>query len=219
MDLKRENVYRNSRCLYGSMDSASMFSGYLIDFCRAHAGKKILDFGCASGNYCLELSRLGFECTGVDVNEEYVRTASGRGVNALLIKDSLPFEDKSFDTALLFEVLEHVKDPLRILKEAKRAAGRNVLLTVPNNSEFEMLKKLNLTYEHMLEDDHINFFTKDSLSELLSQCFKRFTIKKEEPVAVQGLLPWYLRKAVSLGMMTGIVRPRVYFRLYAECLV
>lgn len=219
LNLKREDIFRDSRSWYAGMRDASMFSGHLIDFCRGHAGKKILDFGCASGNYCLELGRLGFDCTGVDINEEYVGAALSRGVNALLIKDSLPFDDKSFDTVILFEILEHVRAPIEILKEAKRVARKNVLLTAPNNSEFEILKRINLTYEHMLEEDHINFFTKDSLSGLLSECFERFSIKKEEPVAVQSLLPWYLRKAVSLGMRLGFIRPKVYYRLYAECMV
>ncbi len=219
MDLKREDVYRNSRCLYGGMDSASMFSGHLIDFCRARAGKKILDFGCASGNYCLELNRRGFDCTGVDINEEYIKTAISRGVNALFIKDSLPFADKSFDTVILFEILEHVKCPLEILKEAKRVARKNVLLTVPNNTEFEILKRANLTYEHMLEEDHINFFTVESLPKLLSGCFEKYFLKEKEPVAVQSLLPWYVRKIVSFGIMLGIIRPKVYFRIYVECLV
>lgn len=219
LNLKREDIFRDSRSWYAGMRDASMFSGRLIDFCRAHAGKKILDFGCASGNYCLELGRLGFDCTGVDINEEYIKTALSRGVNALRVKDSLPFEDKSFDTVILFEILEHVSCPAEILKEAKRVAKKNVLLTVPNNTEFEMLKRANLTYEHMLEEDHSNFFTKDSLSGLLSGCFDRFSIRKEEPVAVQSLLPWYLRKAVSLGMRLGFVRPKVYYRLYAECMV
>ena len=35
-----------------------------------------------------------------------------------------PFEDKSFDTVILFEILEHVSRPVEILKEAKRVAKK-----------------------------------------------------------------------------------------------
>jgi len=43
----------------------------------------------------------------------------------------LPFKDKEYDVAVLAEILEHVKDPIKVLKEAKRVAKR-VVLTVPD---------------------------------------------------------------------------------------
>ncbi len=47
---------------------------------------------------------------------------------------NLPYEDKSFSTAVLAEVLEHVKDPVRVLNEAKRVARDRVVITVPIES-------------------------------------------------------------------------------------
>ena len=94
-----------------------------------------------------------------------------------------------------------------------------MLLTVPNNTEFEMLKRANLTYEHMLEEDHSNFFTKDSLSGLLSRDVLRdFSSKRRacgcpKPPAVVSA------KGCFSGDEAGLVRPKVYYRLYAECMV
>lgn len=50
--------------------------------------------------------------------------------------ETLPFEDKRFDTAILAEILEHVEDPIKALKEAKRVAKR-VIVTVPEEHEWE----------------------------------------------------------------------------------
>ncbi len=46
------------------------------------------------------------------------------------------------------------------LEEVKRVTSKNILITVPNCSDFNKLKFHGLTYEHMLEKDYVNFFTK-----------------------------------------------------------
>jgi len=61
---------------------------------------------------------------------------------------------------------------------------------VPNCSAFFTLKRFGLTYEHMLEKDHINFFTKKDMEDLLSKHFKKFRVEEREPLTfgVIGLL-------------------------------
>ena len=97
----------------------SMASQELIRFCRRFAGNRILDLGCATGDYCLELDKLGYVCVGADINETYVDAARKKGVDAVVSGEKLPFEDNSFDTVIMFEVLEHVQDPERVLREAQ----------------------------------------------------------------------------------------------------
>jgi ubiquinone/menaquinone biosynthesis C-methylase UbiE len=217
VELNRDNIYRDSKKLYSEICENRILSRDIVDFCRRYAGKKILDFGCATGDYCLELKRLGFKCIGVDINEDYVKIARDKGVEAYFVKDKLPFDDKSFDTVIMIEVLEHVSNPAEILQEIKRVTRKNVCLTVPNNTQFYKLKQFNLTYEHMLEGDHVNFFTKESLSNLLSKHYNKYYVKEEEPIYAHGLLPWYIRKPISLAIRVGLIKPLVYFRLYAEC--
>ena len=217
-ELTREEIFRDSKDWYSKREKGGV-SKNLIAFCQGRAGKKVLDFGCATGDYCLELQRLGFDCIGADINEEYIKIATAKGIEAVVVKGRLPFADDSFDTVIMFELLEHIQHPDEILSEAKRVASKNILLTVPNNTEFRILKKFNLTYEHMLEQDHMNFFTKESLSKLLSRNFKEYNVQEKEPIYFQGLLPVWLRKPISLGIRLKLIKPLVYFRLYAECLV
>ena len=47
--------------------------------------------------------------------------------------EALPFKDNTFDTALLFEILEHIDDVEAALKEALRVA-RRVIISYPNES-------------------------------------------------------------------------------------
>jgi len=76
----------------------------------------------------------------------------------------LPFKDKSFNTAVLAEILEHVENPIQVLKEAKRVA-KKIIITVPNEYEWEeelnpfmpaeeAAKKQGLTLEGMVKRDN-----------------------------------------------------------------
>ncbi len=217
--MSADAFHRDTKNFYAGLDPQSAYSGKLLTWCVGLAGKRVLDYGCATGAYCMQLRKRGFVCTGVDANEEYVRIARQRGVDAIVATQRLPFEDKSFDTVLMFELLEHVPDPDRLLAEAARLARSNVLITVPNCAEFGELKRCSLTYEHMLDEDHIRFFTPETLSALLKPYFCRCSVEKKEPIYPHGFLPWYLRKPVSFMIRLGAVRPLGYFRLYAQCLV
>lgn len=213
--LTKEKIYRDSKSYYLEINQET-FSDKLIDFCQQHAGKRILDFGCATGNYCLQLRRFGFEYIGVDINKEYIKIAQSKDVEAYLIKDKLPFSDKSFDTVVMFELLEHVHNPDKILKEAERVAKKNILITVPDCGGFETLKNYQLIYEHFLELDHVSFFTKKELEGLLAKHFKKFRVERREPILLGKFgLPWWLRKPISLLYKLNLIRPEVYYRLYA----
>ena len=48
----------------------------------------------------------------------------------------IKFPDKTFDIAILAEILEHVRDPVQVLKQADRVAKR-ILITVPNEYEWD----------------------------------------------------------------------------------
>lgn len=213
-NLNRENIFRNTSTWYAKQNT-NMFSSALIRFCQQYAGNNILDLGCAIGNYCSALSKVGFKCTGVDINESYVKIAREHGVNAHLATFPLFFDNGSFDTVIMFEVLEHVPDPDMLLIEAKRMAVKSILITVPNCSEFNILNKMGLMYNHFLEEDHINFFTKKELESLLANHFDRFKVEEREPIWWAAGLPWWLRKSLSLLYRMKMIKPRIFYRLYA----
>jgi ubiquinone/menaquinone biosynthesis C-methylase UbiE len=208
---------RNTQNLYLNLEDYA--SDHLIDFARKNAGNRILDLGCANGEYCIKLNNEGFECTGCDINPEYIKEAQNSGINAYLIKDdTLEFPDNSFDTVLIFEVLEHVKDPSTILLEAKRVVRKNILITVPNCTDFFELKDHGLTYEHMLEIDHVNFYTYNELKDLLSKFFKNFSVEEGEPIDISllGLPSWLKYSVAALRKLKLVEDKKIYFRLFAN---
>lgn len=214
-ELTRQKIFVDAKTCYAKAEGR-IFGENHLSFCKQYAGKTILDFGCATGDYCLELGRLGFECVGVDINEEYVKIAREKGVDAYVIKEQVPFEDKSFDTVIIFEVLEHVQDLGRILEEAKRVAKKNILITVPNCGSFETLKSYGLTYSHFLAVDHINFFTKKEFEHLFSKSFKKFKVEERIQMELGRMgLPWWLRKPISFLYKLRIIKTDSYRNLFA----
>ena len=189
-----------------------------IDFVSEYAthDDKILDLGGGEGAYSAELIRRGFNCINVDLNREYIRVSRARGVESLVSSaTSLALKNCSFDVVLMFEALEHIEDFERALCEAKRIARKYILITVPNCGGYERLKSLHLTYDHFLATDHVNFFTKSDLEQVLSNYFPNIEVQEEEPLWPSHLLPPYIPFPIRKLIELGIIRPYVYYRLYA----
>ena len=211
----RKAVFRDTTTYYHSVPPG-MCAPPLIRFAKKYAGQEILDLGCATGNYCLRLSRDGFTVKGADVNREYVDIARSRGVDAYVVDGAVPFPDRSFDTVLLFEVLEHLQNPGEVLQEAARLARRNVLITTPHSGDVDRLREQGLLFEHFADLDHRNFFTVKTLRELLLRHFPDVRVSKGDGINPLALIGWMpLRLAGKVLTKLGILRPRYHFRCYA----
>jgi SAM-dependent methyltransferase len=211
----RAKVFRDTKNHYSTFPKDLVARPH-IRFVQRYAGKSILDLGCATGNYCRHFAQLGYTMIGADVNEEYVRIARERGVDARLIVDKVPLDDASCDTVLLSEVLEHVPDPAPLLAEARRIARKNVLVTVPNSGDVELLQQRGVIYEHFADLDHKNFFTEESLGELLRQTFPHARVWKGDGLSPLGLFPGRIFRLGGEALIRArLLRPAFYFRLYA----
>lgn len=76
----------------------------------------------------------GFETYGIDVSPEAVFSAKEKGVNARIADArDLPFADESFGAVLMLDMLEHIEDDYKALKEAHRvlAKGGILIASVP----------------------------------------------------------------------------------------
>jgi SAM-dependent methyltransferase len=138
------------------------------------------------------------------------------GLPAVAAEAPLPFPDKSFDTVLLFEVIEHVPPIETILREAFRVARKNVLVTVPNAEDLELLKGNDVTYAHMLSSDHVHFFDPGSFSRILRSFAGDVQIERGDPIYPY----WFLSRSIGYYALRvlyrfRLVKPRFFSRLYA----
>ncbi|HEX9861081.1 MAG TPA: class I SAM-dependent methyltransferase [Nitrospirota bacterium] len=102
-------------------------------------GKKVLEVGFGEGYGTDYLAREAAEITAVDVSQQLVEHARRKyaKTNVWFMRadaTAFPFPENSFDVLVSSQVLEHVKDYMRFLKEAKRVLrpGGTAIFATPN---------------------------------------------------------------------------------------
>jgi glycosyltransferase involved in cell wall biosynthesis/2-polyprenyl-3-methyl-5-hydroxy-6-metoxy-1,4-benzoquinol methylase len=104
-------------------------------------GKRVVDVGCGRGGLTVSLAAFGADVVGVDLrrrNCEVTRLRARRyGLSPRMITtraEALPLADRSFDHVFCLEVLEHVHDPVAVLREIRRVLvpGGTCTVTVIN---------------------------------------------------------------------------------------
>ena len=142
-------------------------------FCEVPEGSHVLDVGCNSGEF-LKLLTEGKRCTavGVDVSEPALELARQKGLDVVCADaDSLPFPDKTFDVVILREVLVHLLDPVKALKEIAR---------VLKPSGFLLGSAPHANLEKNVWDDkrpHHRYFDETSLMAVLDKAFPKTHLK------------------------------------------
>ena len=145
-----------------------------------NSGMKVVDIGCGDGTYVAFCNRLGAEVTFIDVQEAKVRALetrlreAGHGgkIEGIVSEcDPIPVADGHADLVISTEVLEHVKDPEKVLREIVRigAPDATYCLTVPDGRAEMMVKNL-APPEYFEEPNHINIFSSDDFEELVESC-------------------------------------------------
>lgn len=86
---------------------------------------RILDIGTGPGSVCLLLKREGYDITPVDVIDQ---TLSSEVKPDIYSGEKLPYNDSSFDTALILTVLHHTSKPEQVLSEVARVADKIIII-------------------------------------------------------------------------------------------
>ncbi|MGH3077390.1 MAG: class I SAM-dependent methyltransferase [Gaiellaceae bacterium] len=142
-------------------------------------GKLVLDIGCSSGYLALLLVERG--CTVVGIEQDEAAAEEARSVCAeVIVGDAetveLPFEPGSFDVLLCGDLVEHLRDPERLLARIRpllRAGGR-LVLTTPNVANWAnrlglLVGRWRYTDRGILDRTHLHFFTRATLVETLAR--------------------------------------------------
>lgn len=120
-------------------------------------GDKVLDLGCGNGYYSYLLSKLPIKLniTGIDNHVSAIDDARNR-VGERNVKfiignaEKIPFQKNYFDKVVMSEIIEHVKDDIEVLKEARRVLkpGGILVLTTPNKDYPFLWDPINWFLEH-----------------------------------------------------------------------
>lgn len=174
---------------------------------RLRPGCTVLELGCSTGHFAKILSERGHRVVGVELDTEAADHARAEGLDIRHgdIEQGGVLEGLSgpFDAVLAMDVLEHLRDPARVLRRLRallRPDGQ-LLCTGPNVAYWAIRKELLLgrwTYADagIMDRTHLHFYTAGTWKELLEG--SGYRVKCLEPAEVMIPLEGYLLRLPSL---------------------
>jgi len=155
---------------------------YLRKIRKLKSSGRILDVGCATG-YFLEIAQKEkFNPYGIDVSQYAIDIAKKKfaeKVQYSSITDS-KLNNKDFDIITMFDILEHLKEPigdLKILHKSLKDDGLLVIQTGDANSTWAKIMKYN--WHFYAPPQHLYFYSADNIKTLLNKAgFKIIKIEK-----------------------------------------
>ena len=104
--------------------------------------KKVLDIGCGNGELICMLAEKGHKCVALDLSENRLAKFKDRAKKLGVAQiqgdaTNIPLQDSSIEVIMCSEVLEHIKDYEKVVKEMHRVLKQDgrIVVSVPYNKE------------------------------------------------------------------------------------
>jgi 2-polyprenyl-3-methyl-5-hydroxy-6-metoxy-1,4-benzoquinol methylase len=147
------------------------WSPYVIHLESLGPRGRLLDVGCASGEFLVAAQSRGWEVYGVEpapLAAQQARQATGAHIEIGTLEDA-SYPDGWFDAITLWDVLEHLQSPRAYISHIARLLrpGGLLSLTTPNIRS-GAYKLLGLDWHVVGPNEHIYYFTPRTLTRLLT---------------------------------------------------
>ena len=205
LDIYENNYWQDYQTTVGEMDIKDRVNDFKfiskerIDFIKDITGKssgKFLDVGCSQGFLVSAAQQAGFDSYGIDLNETDIKEGIetyGVKLTKTLLHD---YNNTNFDVICSFNVIEHVSDPIQLLKEkVKRLNDGGVIVVGTHDIECETHKKEKVDWKHIIPNEHLYYVsieTMDALAELVGL----EKIKTNKPID-NGFTSYYKKRITS----------------------
>ncbi len=161
------------------------------------SGQFILDVGCGPSDLSRLLKKSGNEIVGVDRMWE---DGSGEVLTRMIDRDleeGLKLDyGREFDYVLLLDILEHMREPEKLLNEVRAylKPGGKIIVSIPNVAHWSvrlslLFGRFNYGVRGILDRTHLHFYTLKSFRQLLKDCNYRTTREGGTPLPLIDLLP------------------------------
>lgn len=156
------------------------------------AGKKLLDFGCGSGDFLKLVKPYCSEVSGIELQQSYIDLLTSDGISCANNLNNI--EDNSLDIVVSFHTLEHLPNPLEVLEELKSkiVSGGQILIEVPHAKDFLLSSvDCNEFKQFTLWSQHLVLHTRESLRKTLEYVgFKDIQIDGVQRYPLSNHIHW-----------------------------
>jgi 2-polyprenyl-3-methyl-5-hydroxy-6-metoxy-1,4-benzoquinol methylase len=133
---------------------------------------RLLDIGCAAGNFLEIAGELGFDGEGLELNTHYVEyIKQNRSIKVFDKRlEEMNYPESVFDVVTLWDVLEHLPQPFEILREIVRIlkpGGVLALTTINHHCINENF--LGSRWRYYQPPDHLCSFTPNLLRAMIRE--------------------------------------------------
>lgn len=167
--------------------------------------RRLLDIGCGTGVFLDAARRNGWSVRGIEVSKYAAAEARRRGLPVFCAPlDEVPLQAAAFDCVTLWDVIEHVPDPLNVLCRAAQALRPGGVLALSTGDITSLCARLSGSRWHLFNlPEHLFFFTPACLRAMLQRagCRLRHATREVNWVPVAYLLERLLK-------LTGWSAPR-----------
>lgn len=133
---------------------------------------RVLDMGCALGHFGKVAKDYNWDVYVTDVSDFAVqKSVIDFGLKGFVSpSEKLPVKRESFDCVTLFDVIEHVNQPLDLLKRIRKALKPEGLLhlTTPDYSSFSSYL-MGRHWYHLKPDEHLVYFNRKNIAMALEK--------------------------------------------------
>ncbi|OGI34875.1 MAG: hypothetical protein A2259_00615 [Candidatus Moranbacteria bacterium RIFOXYA2_FULL_43_15] len=147
---------------------------------KDRADIRLLDIGCGSGLITKKIQEMGYLTEGLDFSQEAVNKAISNGINANVcdLDEGISKPDGEYDVVWAGDIIEHVFDPIGLIKEISRVLKDRgaLILCIPSDvgliSRIKMLighSYQEITYKKSGYHKHHTFFNLELISFMLEK--------------------------------------------------
>jgi len=142
------------------------------------SNRSVLEVGPARGYVTRELSKMGCRVTCIEINPEIASIAE-RFCEQMIVGDvekidlDETLQGKQFDVVLLGDILEHLREPQKVLKTLTKFLNPSgyVVATIPNVAHGSirlllLMGRFDYGPSGLLDSTHLRFFTRETMKEL-----------------------------------------------------
>lgn len=153
-------------------DYVGMLEKYLKTYGLDLRGLRVLDIGCFTGEVLQVLHDKGADVFGIESQAEAVIIANQK-LKGRVLKTHLSntvFPDSKFHVILILGVIEHVLDPLKLIKQSfDMLEDGGILMIETPNSQSYLASLMGKFWPPCAPVEHIHLFSHKSLFYLLSE--------------------------------------------------